>query len=190
MVRDRGQGFGQFRFRRREGRHGIAHNNIYALDNVRARRSNERVDIVGIGGERTIEKAERLRHILRGPTLIEPSQTLKVEVHRVGGRGLFGAARLSDDELRIQRVSQARDDFVLHIEEIGQRLVEPLGPEMIARFGIDELHVHAHAVSAALNTAFEDIANVQLAADLLQIDVLAFIGEGGVAPDNDGSAYA
>ena len=38
-----------------------------ALDHVRARRSNERVDIVGIGGERAIEKAARLRNIVRGP---------------------------------------------------------------------------------------------------------------------------
>ena len=30
---------------------------------------------------------------------------------------------------------QARDDFVLHVEEIGERLNEPFGPEMIARAG-------------------------------------------------------
>ena len=131
------------------------------------RRSDERVDIVGIGGERAIEKAARLRNIVRGRTLIEPGQTLKIEVHRVGVRGLFRAPRLGGDELGVQRVRQARDDFVLHVEEIGQRLVEPLGPEMIARFGVDELDVDAHAVSAALNAALEDIADVQLAADLL-----------------------
>jgi hypothetical protein len=52
-----------------------------------ARRSNERVDIVGIGGERAIEKAARARHSVGGRhTLVEPSQSLKIEVHRVGGR--------------------------------------------------------------------------------------------------------
>ena len=139
---------------------------------VRARRSDERVDIVGIGGERAIEKAARLRDIVRGRTLVEPSQTLKIEVHRVGVRRLFRASRLGGDELRVQRVRQPRDDFVLHVEEIGQRLVEPLGPEMIAGFGVDELDVDAHAVAAALNAALEDIADVQLAPDLLQIDGL------------------
>ena len=143
-----------------------------ALARVRARRSNERVDIVGIGGERAIEKAARLRNIVRGQTLIEPSQTLKIEVHRVGVRRLFRASRLGGDELGVQRVRQARDDFVLHVEEIGERLIEPLGPEMIAGFGVDELDVDAHAVSAALNAALEDVADVQLAADLLQIDGL------------------
>ncbi len=136
------------------------------VDSVRARRSNERVDIVGIGGERAIEKAARLRDIVRGQTPIEPSQTLKIEVHRVGVRRLFRASRLGGDELGVERARQARDDFVLHVEEIGERLVEPLGPEMTAGFGVDELHVDAHAVSAALNAALEDIADVQLAPDL------------------------
>ena len=133
---------------------------------IHARRSDERVDIVGIGGERAIEKAARLRNIVGGQALVEPSQTLKIEVHRVGVRRLFRASRLGGDELGVQRARQARDDFVLHVEEIGERLVEPLGPEMIARFGVDELDVDAHAVSAALDAALEDIADVQLAPDL------------------------
>jgi hypothetical protein len=45
------------------------------------------VDIVGVSGERAIEKAARLRKIVRGRfTLIEPSQTLKIEVPRVAVR--------------------------------------------------------------------------------------------------------
>ena len=44
----------------------IGHKENCAFDHVRARRSNERVDIVGIGGERAIEKAARLRNIVRG----------------------------------------------------------------------------------------------------------------------------
>ena len=134
MVRDRRQGFGQLRFGRREGRHGIGHKEKCALDHVGARRSNERVDIAGIGGERAIEKAARLRQIVGGPTLVEPSHTLKIEVHRVGVRRLFRASRLGGDELGVERARQPRDDFVLHVEEIGERLVEPLGPEMIAAF--------------------------------------------------------
>ena len=60
---------------------------------------------------------------------------------------------------------------------------------MIARFGVEELDIDPHTVSAALDTALKDIADVQLAADLLQSDVLAFIGEGCVAPDHDGVPY-
>ena len=86
-------------------------------------------------------------------------------------------------------LSQPRDDFVLHVEEIGERLVEPVGPEMTASFGVDELHVDAHAVSAALNAAFEDIADVQLAPDRLHVERLAFVGKRRIAGDHDGASY-
>ena len=181
MVRGRRQGLGQLRFGRRERCRGISHKEECALDLVRARRSDERVDVVGIGVEGTIEKAARPRHIVRGKTLIEPSQTLKIEVHRVGMRGPFGAPRLGRDEFGIQRACQARDDFILHVEEIGEGFVKPVRPEMIAGFRVDELDIDAHAIAAALNAAFEDITHVQLAADLLQIDGLSLISEGGIA---------
>jgi hypothetical protein len=93
-------------------------------------------------------------------------------------------SRLRGDELGVQRVRQAGDDFVLHVEASGERLVEPLGPEMIARFGVDELHVDAHTGSAALHAAFEDVADVQLAPDRLHIEPLAFVGEGRVPGDH------
>ena len=120
----------------------------------------------GSANERAIEIATRSREVVRGLTLVEPSQTLKIEVHRVGVRSLFRAASLGGGELRVERIRQTRDDFVLHVEEIGERLVEPLSPEMIAGFGVDELHVDAHAIAAALNAALDHIADVQFAADL------------------------
>ena len=169
VVWNRRQGFDQLCFGRREGRHGIGHKEICALAHVRARRSNERVDIVGIRGERAIEKAARLRKVVGGRALIEPSQSLKIEVHRVGGRGQFGTSRLSGYKMCVKRARQTCDDFVLHVEEIGERLIESLGPEMIPGFGVDQLHVDAHAVSAALNAALEDIADIQLAPDCLHI---------------------
>ena len=89
------------------------------------------------------------------------------------GFGAFSARRASARRAaRSSASGEPCDDFVLHVEQIGERLVEPLGPEMIARFGVDELHVDAHAVSAALDAALEDVADVQLAPDLLQIDGL------------------
>jgi hypothetical protein len=133
VVQGRGQSLGQLRFGCREGRHGIGRKEIYARQRVRSRRSNERLDIVGIGGERAIEKAARLRHIVRDQTLIEPGQPLKIEVHRVRVRSPFRPSRLGGDELGVQRAGQTRHDFILHIEEIGKRLVEPLEMAIPAR---------------------------------------------------------
>ena len=85
--------------------------------------------------------------------------------------------------------SQPRDDFVLHVEEVRERFVEPLCPKMTAAFGVDELNVDAHAISSALNAALQHIADVQVAPDLLQIDRLAFVSEGGVSADDERPAY-
>src|SRR5208283_646105 len=55
---------------------------------------------------------------------------------------------------------------------------------MTARFGVKELHVEAHAGSAALNAALEDIADVQLAPDRLRVERLAFVSERRIAGDH------
>ena len=188
MVRDQCQGLGQFRLRPGEGRRGIGHNEIRAFDHVRARQFDERVDISGIGNERAIEKTMRSRDIVRGLTLVDPSETLKIEVHRVGVRRLFRASSLRGCNLSVERIRQTRDDFVLHVEEIGEGFIEPLSPEMTARFGVDELHVDPHAVAAALNAALEHVADVQFAPNRLHVERLSFVKERRIASDHDGAS--
>ena len=68
MVWDRGQGSGQLRFGRNEGRRWIGDKQKYARAHVRARRSNKRFDVVGVGGEGAIEKASRPGHGVRRQT--------------------------------------------------------------------------------------------------------------------------
>ena len=62
---------------------------------------------------------------------------------------LHVSLRLRARELLPQPVGEARDDLVLHVEEVGDGLVEPLGPDVVTGFGVDQLHVDAHAVPAA-----------------------------------------
>ena len=59
---------------------------------------------------------------------------------------------------------------------------------MAAGRGVDELHIDAHAIAAVLNAAFEDIANIQVAADRLHVERLALVSESRVAGDHDGAA--
>src|SRR5271163_3588999 len=77
MVRNRRQGSGQLRFGRSEDRREVGHKEIGGREYLSARRSNERVDIIGIGGERAIEKAARLREIVRAHTPVEPRPNLE-----------------------------------------------------------------------------------------------------------------
>jgi hypothetical protein len=100
------------------------------------------------------------------------------------------AARLGLDELGIQRVGELRYDLILHIEQIGDRFVEALGPQVIGCFSIDKLHVNPDPIAAPLDRAFEHVANVQLAADLLEINRPALVGKCGVATDHERAPYA
>src|SRR6476619_4281081 len=61
---------------------------------------------------------------------------------------------------------------------------------MIARFGVDELDIDAHAVSGALNAALKDIADVQLATDRLNVERLAFVSERRIAGDDVSASNA
>ena len=71
------------------------------------------------------------------------------------------AARLDSDRARLELIGEPRDDLVLHVEEVGDRLVEALGPKVRADFGLDQLHVDAHPVAAALDAAFEHVAHIE-----------------------------
>ena len=62
----------------------------------------------------------------------------------------FRLPRLSHDELSTQRVGESRDDFVLHVEQIGDGFVESLGPQVIAALGVDKLRVHPKPVAVTL----------------------------------------
>ena len=81
---------------------------------------------------------------------------MKIEVHQIGIEDPFGAPRLGSHELGVQRVGESPNDFVLHVEEVGDGLVEPFGPEMTASLRVDELHIDAHAGAAALNAVAAD----------------------------------
>src|SRR3984957_17742515 len=60
---------------------------------------------------------------------------------------------------------------------------------MIARFGVDKLHVDARAVSAALDATLQNVADVQLAPDRLRVERLAFVCERRIASDYDSASY-
>ena len=89
-----------------------------------------------------------------------------------------------------QTVGQSRHDLILQLEQVGHVLLETVGPQMRAGFGVDELGVDAHPVLVALHRAFEHVADAEFLADLLGVDALALVGEGGVAGDDEAVADA
>ena len=81
----------------------------------------------------------------------------------------FRAPRLSVDKPGVELSRQMRDDLILHVEEIGERLVEALGPKVRARLGFNELHIDAHSIPGALQAAVEHVAYIELPSDLLGV---------------------
>ena len=112
---------------------------------------------------------------------------MKKEVHRIGIGRLSGVAGLDGRDLIAQRIRKAPNDLILHVEKIGKRLVEALRPKMTAALGVDKLHVDAHAISAALDTALKDVADIQLAPDRLHVERLALVRESRIAGDHNGA---
>src|SRR5215472_3002589 len=82
------------------------------------------------------------------------------------GSGDLGAPCLGFDQLCTQLPGEPGDDVVLHLEQIGRLFVEPLGPKVSAGIAIDQLHVEAQPVAAALHAPFQPISHIQVTADL------------------------
>src|SRR6478735_1425772 len=78
---------------------------------------------------------------------------------------------LGGNEFSIERVGEPRYDFILHVKEVGNRLVKAFGPEVVACFGVNQLNVHAEAVAASLHRTFKYITDVQLTSQLLYIQM-------------------
>ena len=76
--------------------------------------------------------------------------------------------------LRLCQLDRERADDLLHHlvlgrEDVGEFAIEPLGPEMPAVGGIDELRRDAHAVAGLADAALEHKAHAEVAPDLLHL---------------------
>ena len=88
-------------------------------------------------------------------------------------------------QLDRQRADDLLDHLVLRREDVREIAIEPLGPEMPAAAGIDELRRDAHAIAGLADAALEHEAHAQVASDLLHLDRPALVAEGGVARDHE-----
>ena len=136
------------------------------------------------------KKPRALGQQVRAKAAIEHGQALKVEVYGIRIGRFLGAARLGTDELGLKLVRQPGDNLVLHVKQVCDRSVEALGPNVIASFSVDQLRVDANTFAATLHAAFEDVAHVKLAPDLLHVRGLALVGECRVACDHESAPYA
>jgi hypothetical protein len=103
----------------------------------------------------------------------------------VGGRVPAQPLRLVLRQLDRERADDVLHHLVLRREDVGEIAVEPLGPDMPAAAGIDELRGDAHAVAGLAGAALEHEAYPEVTPDLLHFDRPALVGERGVARDDE-----
>ncbi len=89
---------------------------------------------------------------------------------RVGGLDLAGRGGFFAGQLHGQCRDDVGDDLVLKSEDVAQRAVVALGPEVMVVDGVDELGVDPDLVALAPHAAFEHVADVQVLGHLLRRD--------------------
>src|SRR6516225_4705624 len=87
-------------------------------------------------------------------------------------------------QCRFDHARDGRGDVVLKLEDIFERAIEPVGPEMGAGDRIKQLRGYADAVSGGLaNRAFQHVQDPKFSADLLHVHRPTLVGEARVSSD-------
>jgi hypothetical protein len=120
------------------------------------------------------------RHLGKG--LGTQIEVVSVEVFRALASGALDF-RLA--EVGFDGADDVEGQFILQFEDVAQRAVVALGPDMRAGFSFDQLRSDADPVAGPAQTAFENIAHAQLAAGLLHVDGAALVDKGRVAGDHE-----
>src|SRR5215217_7818428 len=68
-------------------------------------------------------------------------------------------------------------DLVLQVKYVFQGSIEPVSPKMCSGRAVDELPRDADPLSCLTDAAFQDVADAQVLADLLDVDRPSFVGE-------------
>ena len=118
------------------------------------------------------------------PLVQSPAAHDQIARIRIGRVFLLEPLRSSLDQLEQQGLIETADDFLLGLCKVGAVGVKPVGPDVGAVLGIDQLGGDLNLAAGPPHAAFEDIADAELAADLPDIDRLALVGKGGGAGDD------
>src|SRR5437899_1423354 len=102
-----------------------------------------------------------------------------------GSLGPRDASGLDRSQFNLQGTCEARDDVVLHLQEIDPVGVELIGPEVRAGLDVDELRAHSHPAAAMMLAARQHITYAKLLADLPHVSCLALVCRGRATSDHE-----
>jgi hypothetical protein len=92
---------------------------------------------------------------------------------------------LSSQNLGSDATDDARRDLILNREDVFERLVVSVRPEMNADCCIDQLGCDAQAIAGLADASFQHVADTQLPADSPRVGSLVFVSETRIAGDHE-----
>ncbi len=157
---------------------------VERLDPIRAEQQ-VRVGQPGVGErvlrvlfDRVLEVLDRL--LVAGDRALVPViAALQVQLVRLGVFGVAprGALLLFARQPPAELVEDLGRDFLLHRQQVRVRLVVLPAPQLRAVGDVHQLGFDHEPIAARLHAAGDDRLDVQIAADLLRVDVLALVAE-------------
>src|SRR6516165_2131985 len=159
---------------------------VIPLHNQRTGEPQVGVREIGIERERLFEQTVGCDAIGAGALVHMPEAALAIIPGAHVLRPLCDyALAFGARQRRLDRGDDTRGDVVLHREDVSQIPVVTLGPEMDPGSCIDKLAADAHPLPGPAHAAFEDIADTKLATDFLWVGGFSFVGECGIASNDE-----
>src|SRR6516164_3645613 len=154
------------------------------------RSPGERGSVARIARDRLLQQAKCLRDLSRRGKEHGVRPQVRIIGAEIGGRAVGRAGGFGGLQRRLDDAGDAGRDLVLQLEDIFERTVEAVGPQMRPGQRVDQLRRDAHPSAGFAHRAFEHIADTELSADLLHLDRLAFVRKARIAGDHEEPADA
>ena len=106
------------------------------------------------------------------------------------GRMVGGTDALLRVEVGLDGSDNVAGDLILHGEDVAQLAVVPLGPDMLASRGVDELTGDTNSPAGSPDAALEDVTDAEFLGDPADVHGSSLVGEGRVARDDEEPAQA
>ncbi len=141
---------------------------------------------IGIKIVGNLRKLKRL-YICFSRIAIKTCQGAKIIIVCLQALGRFALSprHFGPLKLRCDRAYYAHRNAILQVENVFEGAVVSVCPDVITRRGINELPGDANAIARLLDAPLEYVTHPKFAPDLLDVDSFAFVGEAGIAGDDE-----
>ena len=100
---------------------------------------------------------------------------VKVVCDKIGCRGFLNRRLFSRGNVGLKLVRNSFGHLTLDRKDVRQFTIKGIGPKMGIVSCFDQLHIHAHRITAFLHATFQNVSHAKLPGNLRQIFRRAFV---------------